>query len=169
MNNAIMIYKNADNDYMKLALLEAEKAFAQDEVPVGAVIVDRHSGSILAMAHNMCEHHFDVTAHAEINVIREAARLKKETRLVGCDLYVTLEPCAMCAAAISAARIERLYYGAYDIKGGGVDHGVRFFESKNCFHKPEVYGGINEQACQKLLQDFFQQKRKIDQTKAGHD
>ena len=162
MNDAIMINKKPTDDYMKLALIEAQKAFAQDEVPVGAVIVDRRTGEIVATAYNTCEQSHDVTAHAEINVIREAAKIKQHTRLVGCDLYVTLEPCAMCAAAISAARIERLYFGAYDVKGGGVDHGVRFFDSKTCFHKPEIYGGLNEQECQKLMQDFFQQKRKPD-------
>jgi tRNA(adenine34) deaminase len=140
------------------ALEQAGRAQARGEVPVGAVLVDA-AGQVLASAGNEVEARYDPTAHAEMLVLRAAAALRQTTRLEDCDLYVTLEPCAMCAAAISFARIRRLYYGAYDPKGGAVEHGARFFTLPTCHHKPEVYGGIEEQRAAALLKDFFQDRR----------
>ncbi len=147
------------NNYMQVALQEAETAANRGEVPVGAVIVDPASGTVVAQAGNRTLTENDPTAHAEILVIRHAARQLGSQRLGGLDLYVTLEPCAMCAAAISFARIRRLYYGAADEKGGGVAHGGRFFSQPTCHHAPEVYSGIAEQAAQRLLRDFFRLRR----------
>lgn len=146
---------------MQCAIQEAEKARAQDEVPVGAVIVDRHSGEIIAVAHNEMEHSHDPTAHAEMLVIRRAIAAKGEGRLRDCDIYVTLEPCPMCAQAISFARLRRLYFGAYDPKGGGVDHGAKIYNASSCHHVPEVMGGIEEEKCARLLVEFFERKRDI--------
>jgi len=143
---------------MELALEQAGRAQARGEVPVGAVLVDA-SGQVLAAAGNEVEARHDPTAHAEMLVLRAAAALRQAPRLEDCDLYVTLEPCAMCAAAISFARIRRLYYGAYDPKGGAVEHGPRFFAQPTCHHKPEVYGGIEEQRAAALLKDFFATRR----------
>ena len=145
--------------YMDIALEEARAAAGRGEVPVGAVLVDGASGEILARTGNRTEEAADPTAHAEMLVIREAAAASGAPRLVGCDLYVTLEPCAMCAAAISFARIRRLYYGAGDPKGGGVDHGPRFYDQPTCHHRPEVYGGIAEGEASELLRDFFRDRR----------
>lgn len=142
---------------MLAALRIAQETAAQDEVPVGAVLV--HKGHIIAQAGNAVLTLSDPTAHAEIIVLREAARHLATPRLVECELYVTLEPCAMCAQAISLARIQRLYFGAYDPKGGGVEHGARVFSHSTCHHRPEVYGGILEQECGQVLQDYFKQKR----------
>lgn len=144
---------------MQLALEEAEAAAALSEVPVGAVVVDGRTRDILARARNRVEADGDPTAHAEILAIREAAAKQGEKRLTDCDLYVTLEPCAMCAAAISFARLRRLYFGAYDPKGGGVEHGARVFDHPTCHHRPEVIGGIEERACGALLRAFFADKR----------
>lgn len=144
---------------MALALREAEQAAARGEVPVGAVIVDAAGGEILARAGNRSEALNDPTAHAEMLAIRKAAAAAGAPRLDGCDLYVTLEPCAMCAAAISFARIRRLYFGAYDPKGGGVEHGARFFQQPTCHHAPEVYGGLEESRAANLLLKFFQERR----------
>jgi tRNA(Arg) A34 adenosine deaminase TadA len=145
--------------FMALALREAEHAAARGEVPVGAVIVDAAGGEVLARAGNRTEALNDPTAHAEILAIRKAAAEAGAPRLDGCDLYVTLEPCAMCAAAISFARIRRLYFGAYDPKGGGVEHGARFFQQPTCHHAPEVYGGLEESRAAELLVKFFQERR----------
>ncbi len=145
--------------FMALALREAEHAASRGEVPVGAVIVDPTGGEILARAGNRVEALNDPTAHAEILAIRKAAAAAGAPRLEGCDLYVTLEPCAMCAAAISFARIRRLYFGAYDPKGGGVEHGARFFQQPTCHHAPEVYGGLEESRAAELLVRFFEKKR----------
>ena len=145
--------------YMKAAIDEARLAISRDEVPVGAVLVDYNIGKIIASAGNMVIENSDPTAHAEINVIRAACSDKSCTHLDNCDIYITLEPCAMCAQAISNARIRRIYYGAYDPKSGGVDHGARVLESSSCHHKPEVYGGIMEDECSKLLTGFFKGKR----------
>jgi tRNA(adenine34) deaminase len=143
---------------MSLAFAEAESAGGRGEVPIGCVIVD-HSGNVMAKAGNRTLELKDPTAHAEILAIREAgARLGSE-RLAGCDLYVTLEPCAMCAAAISFARIRRLYFAAGDEKMGAVDHGGRFFTQETCHHRPEVYGGLGEARAQDLLRKFFRQRR----------
>lgn len=143
---------------MEQALKEAEKAKARGEVPIGAVVVDQN-GQILARAGNQTEEDNDPTAHAEVLAIREAAKKLGSARLIDCDLYVTLEPCTMCATAISFARIRRLYFGAYDPKGGGVDHGACFYNQPTCHHKPEVYGGLREQDCADLLKDFFEKRR----------
>lgn len=145
--------------YMELALAEAAAAAGRGEVPVGAVLVDGESGAVLARAGNRTEGDSDPTAHAEMLVLREAARALGAPRLAACDLYVTLEPCAMCAAAISFARIRRLYYGAEDPKGGGVDHGPRIFAQPTCHHRPEVYSGIDAARAGDLLRDFFRARR----------
>jgi len=144
---------------MDLALAEAEAAGVLGEVPVGAVLVDGATGSILARAGNRVEALKDPTAHAEMIVIREAAAAAGLKRLEGADLYVTLEPCAMCAAAISFARLRRLYFGAGDPKGGAVEHGPRFFNQPTCHHRPEVYGGIGERQAGDLLRAFFRERR----------
>jgi tRNA(adenine34) deaminase len=143
---------------MGIALREAEAAGRRGEVPVGAVIVAA-DGALLAQDGNRTLELRDPTAHAEILVIRAAAGALGSERLIGCQLYVTLEPCAMCAAAISFARIARLYFGAADIKGGAVEHGPRFFFQPTCHHAPEVYGGIGEDAAAALLRDFFRSRR----------
>ncbi|KXF78602.1 CMP deaminase [Paramesorhizobium deserti] len=142
---------------MQIALEEARAAAGRGEVPVGAVLV--REGEVLARAGNRTRELNDPTAHAEILVIREACTKLDDERLTGCDLYVTLEPCAMCAAAISFARIRRLYYGASDPKGGGVEHGARFYAQPTCHHAPEVYPGFSEGEAQALLREFFRMKR----------
>ncbi|SDA41928.1 tRNA(Arg) A34 adenosine deaminase TadA [Sinorhizobium sp. NFACC03] len=142
---------------MDVALEEARKAAERGEVPIGAVVV--FDGQIVSRAGNRTRELNDVTAHAEIVAIREAAAVLKDERLTGADLYVTLEPCTMCAAAISFARIRRLYYGADDPKGGAVDSGVRFFGSPTCHHVPDVYSGLAEREAADLLRDFFAGKR----------
>jgi tRNA(Arg) A34 adenosine deaminase TadA len=144
--------------YMALALDEAEAAAARGEVPVGAVIVAA-DGTVVAAAGNRPRELADPTAHAEVLAIRAACATLRTERLVGCDLYVTLEPCTMCAAAISYARLRRLYFGAADPKGGAVEHGVRFFGQATCHHAPEVYGGFEEARAAGLLRDFFAGRR----------
>jgi tRNA(adenine34) deaminase len=139
------------------ALAEGRAAAAAAEVPVGCVIV--REGTVIARAGNRTLRDRDPTAHAEMLASRQAATALGSERLTDCDLYVTLEPCAMCAAAISFARIRRLYYGAADPKGGAVDNGVRFFSGPTCHHKPEVYGGIGESDAAMLLKDFFRERR----------
>lgn len=143
--------------FMDAALDEARAAAARGEVPIGAVIV--RDGIVLARGSNRTRERHDPTAHAEIVALREACAAIGDERLVGCDLYVTLEPCAMCAAAISFARIRRLYYGAPDPKGGGVEHGGRFYAQPTCHHAPEVYSGIGETAAAELLRGFFRERR----------
>lgn len=143
---------------MERALEEAQKAFETGEVPVGAVLIDRGTNALLATAHNQMEGSKNPLAHAEM-LILTAALEKKQEKLGACDLYVTLEPCPMCAQAISFARVGRIFFGAYDLKGGGIDHGPRIFESSSCFHTPEVIGGILERKCQRLLKDFFNNLR----------
>ena len=152
--------------FMDIALEEAQAAAERGEVPVGAVLVDGGSGAVLARAGDRTEETSDPTAHAEMLVIRAAAAGRAEPRLPDCDLYVTLEPCAMCAAAISFARIRRLYYGAADPKGGGVEHGPQFFSQPTCHHRPEVYGGIGEGDSAALLRAFFREKRRLE-TESG--
>ena len=147
------------DDFMMLAFQEAEAAAARGEVPVGAVLVDSANGDVLATAGNQTEAARDPTAHAEMLVIRAAAAKIGSARLVGCDLYVTLEPCAMCAAAASHARLRRVIYGAYDPKGGGVDHGARVFSQPTCHHRPEVVGGVNASRAEGLLKAFFAARR----------
>jgi len=142
---------------MEMALEEARAAQAAGEVPVGCVIV--RDGAVIARAGNRTLADRDPTAHAELLAIRQAAAALGSERLTGCDLHVTLEPCAMCAAAMSFARIRRLYYGATDPKGGAVDSGVRFFASPTCHHRPEIFGGINETEAAHLLRGFFAARR----------
>ncbi|MFD1199847.1 nucleoside deaminase [Brucella gallinifaecis] len=142
---------------MKIALEEARSAARRGEVPIGAVIV--HDNTIIARNGNRTREFNDVSAHAEILVIRQAGETLNSERLIDCDLYVTLEPCAMCAAAISFARIRRLYYGAADPKGGGVEYGPRFYTQPTCHHVPEIYAGFSEKESQNLLRDFFREKR----------
>lgn len=142
---------------MEAALAEARAAAARGEVPVGAVVV--RDGAVLAAAGNRTREDADPTAHAEMLALRRAAAVLGSERLTGCDLYVTLEPCAMCAGAIAAARIARLYYGADDPKSGGVAHGARVFEHPQAHHRPEVYGGIGEAGAAELLRDFFAGRR----------
>jgi tRNA(adenine34) deaminase len=144
-------------DFMAIALKEAEEAGKRNEVPIGAVLV--MDGEIIAQAGNRTRELNDITAHAEILVIRGAAKKLNNERLIGANLYVTLEPCPMCAAAISFARIRRLYYGAEDQKSGAVDNGVRLFVDKSCHHAPEVYSGISETQSSLLLKEFFKNKR----------
>jgi tRNA(adenine34) deaminase len=139
------------------ALAEARAARAAGEVPVGCVVV--RDGAVLARAGNRTLRDRDPTAHAEMLALRQGAAALGSERLTGCDLYVTLEPCAMCAAAMSFARIRRLYYGAADPKGGAVENGVRFFSAPTCHHRPEAYGGIAESEAAALLRDFFRARR----------
>ena len=144
---------------MDLALAEAEAARDRGEVPVGAVVVDERTGAVLAQAGNETEATHDPTAHAEMLAIRAAAAARGTARLVDCDIYVTLEPCAMCAQAIAFARLRRLYFGAADPKGGGVEHGARIFQQPTCHHRPEVIGGIQESRAAALLREFFEARR----------
>ncbi len=145
------------NQFMRMALEEAKAAGERGEIPVGAVLV--LDGRPLARAGNRTRELNDITAHAEILVLREAARLLDNERLNGADLHVTLEPCTMCAAAISFARIRRLYYGAEDAKGGAVDNGVRFYTRPTCHHAPDVYSGYRAEEASALLKDFFAGRR----------
>jgi tRNA(adenine34) deaminase len=147
----------AEPSFMQVALVQARAAAADGEVPVGCVIA--RAGAIVAQTRNRTLADRDPTAHAEMLAIRAAAGALGSERLVGCDLYVTLEPCAMCAAAISFARIRRLYYGATDPKGGAVENGVRFFAAPTCHHRPELYAGIGEAEAAVLLKDFFGARR----------
>ena len=143
---------------MSLALEEAKAAAQRGEVPVGAVIVS-DAGRVLAEAGNRTRELNDPSAHAEILAIRAACAVLEQERLNGCDLYVTLEPCAMCAGAIAHARLRRLYFGASDPKSGGVEVGARVFEHAQCHHKPEVISGLDEQVCEDMLKEFFASKR----------
>ncbi len=144
---------------MDKAMEEARAAAQRGEVPVGAVLMDTRRGAVLATSGNRVEELNDPTAHAEMLVIREATQKAGAPRLEHCDLYVTLEPCPMCATAISFARVRRVYFGAYDPKGGGVDHGPRIFQQPTCHHAPEVYGGLGETAAGELLKSFFAERR----------
>ncbi|MBS0255565.1 MAG: nucleoside deaminase [Proteobacteria bacterium] len=142
---------------MALALAAARRAAEAGEVPVGAVVVK--GGQVIATGHNLPREDHDPTAHAEIVAIRAAARALGDERLTGCELWVTLEPCAMCAGAIGHARIARLYYGAADPKGGAVEHGPRLFDQPGALHRPEVYPGIGAEEAADLLRDFFRERR----------
>ncbi len=146
------------SEFMDMALAEAGAAAARGEVPVGAVVVGA-DGGVLARAGNRVVELADPSAHAELLAIRAAAEVLGSERLTGCDLYVTLEPCPMCAGAISLARLRRLYYGAEDPKAGGVDHGARVFSHATCHHAPEVYGGLRERAASQMLKAFFKARR----------
>ncbi|MBL0941360.1 MAG: nucleoside deaminase [Alphaproteobacteria bacterium] len=143
--------------FMNEAYKQAEIAFQSNEVPVGAVIT--YQSQIIAKQYNETLARTDPTAHAEILAVREACQKLGTERLVECSLYVTLEPCPMCAQAISFARIKALYFGAYDPKGGGIEHGPRIFEQSTCHHKPEIWGGIQEDVNAELLQAFFAERR----------
>jgi tRNA(Arg) A34 adenosine deaminase TadA len=144
--------------FMEMALAQARAAAAAGEVPVGAVLVDA-AGTVLAATHNRVERDADPTAHAEMLAIRAAARRLGAKRLEGLDMYVTLEPCPMCAQAIAFARLRRLYWAASDPKAGGVENGPRIFAQAGCNHSPELYGGIGEAAAAGLLRDFFKARR----------
>jgi tRNA(Arg) A34 adenosine deaminase TadA len=158
MERAAFMTPRARPGHMELALAEAEAAAARGEVPVGAVVVGP-GGEVLAADGNRTRELADPTAHAELLAIRAACRKLGSERLVGCDLYVTLEPCPMCAAAISFARLRRLYYGAADPKGGGVEHGARVFNQSTCHHAPEIVAGIDEDRAGALLRGFFADRR----------
>jgi len=145
--------------HMETAIAEAVAAAVRGEVPVGAVVVEAASGRVLARAGNRVEGDCDPAGHAELIALRAAAAAVGAPRLPDCDLYVTLEPCAMCAQAIAFARIRRLYFGAYDAKGGGVEHGARIFAQPTCHHAPDVVGGLEEGRCAALLRDFFASRR----------
>jgi tRNA(adenine34) deaminase len=147
----------SDDDPMGRAFDEARAAEARGEAPIGAAIVSK--GDIIASAGNRVIGDLDPTAHAEVLAIRAAARALGNERLIDCDLYVTLEPCVMCAGAISFARVRRLYFAAYDPKGGAVEHGPRFFAQPTCHHAPDVYGGIRESEAAEMLRGFFRAKR----------
>lgn len=143
--------------YMQAALQQAQYAVTMGEVPVGAVLVYRNQ--IITRSHNRCICDYDATAHAEMLVIRAGGNILQHYRLVDCDLYVTLEPCAMCAQAAAHARLRRVIFGAYDPKGGGIDHGARVFDHPTCHHQPEIIGGVLEHQCREVLQKFFQNQR----------
>jgi len=145
-------------DKMEIALSEARAAAVRGEVPVGAVLLDAE-GRVLAQAGNRTEELFDASAHAEMLVLRAAGQLRGSPRLPDCELVVTLEPCAMCAAAISAFRLRKLIFGAYDPKGGGIEHGPRVYDAPGSHHRPEVIGGVREAECAALLQAFFKERR----------
>ena len=144
---------------MQVALQQARLAAEAGEVPVGALVLGP-DGQVLAAAGNRVEQDHDASAHAELLALRQAARVLGTSRLVGCDLVVTLEPCPMCAGAITHFRIRRLIFGAYDPKGGGVEHGPRLFDAPGCLHRPEIVGGVQEAASAALLRDFFQDLRR---------
>ncbi|SOC34989.1 cytosine deaminase [Rhizobium subbaraonis] len=148
------------NSFMDEALIEARAAAERGEVPIGAIVVI--DGVVVGRGGNRTRENNDVTAHAEIEAIRQASAALGQERLTGADLYVTLEPCTMCAAAISFARIRRLYYGAEDPKGGGVDHGARFYSQPTCHHVPEVYSGLQETEAAAILRQFFKNRREED-------
>ena len=143
---------------MQMALDEAHAAATAGEVPVGAVLVDPE-GTVLARMRNQMRECRDPTAHAEIAAIRAACEKLDSERLTGCSLYVTLEPCPMCAGAIAEARIAKLFYGAADVKGGAVDNGIALFDQKSCHHRPDVIGGLRESECAALLKEFFALRR----------
>ena len=147
------------HSFMALALVEAERAGERGEVPVGAVVVDGRGGAVLASAGNRVEELRDPTAHAEMLALRAATERQGAPRLTECDLYVSLEPCPMCATAISFARVRRLYFGASDPKGGGVEHGPRIFAQPTCHHRPDTYGGIDADRAGLLLKRFFEARR----------
>lgn len=149
-----------DEAYMREALVEAQAASLRKEVPVGAILVETASGAIISRAGNAPIGICDPTAHAEVLAIRDAAYAQGNYRLGGLTLYVTLEPCTMCAAAISNARIDRVVYGAADKKGGAVDNGVRFFTQPSCHHRPDVLGGVLADECGQILKEFFKSRRK---------
>lgn len=149
-----------DNDIMLLALKEAKIAATKGEVPVGCVIVNRDNKEVISQSHNMMQQGKNANFHAEILAINDACKKLDNKNLVDCDIYVTLEPCTMCASAISNARLGRLYYGASDKKQGGVENGVKFFTSNSCLHRPEIYSGIQSTQSEEIIKNFFGKLRK---------
>jgi tRNA(adenine34) deaminase len=147
------------SSWMKLALDEAKAAAQRGEVPVGALVIDQRTNTPIAHAGNQMVASGSPLAHAELLVLEKAFQVTGESRLPFCSLYVTLEPCPMCSQAISFARLGAVYFGAYDVKGGGVEHGARIFQAGSCFHRPEIWGGVQESECANLLKDFFKQLR----------
>ena len=147
------------NHYMELALREAQDAYNRGEVPVGAVLVDSVTGHVIATTYNRVEELNDPTAHAELLAIRIGSTLRQNQRLNNCDLFVTLEPCTMCAGALAHARLRRIIFGAYDAKGGAVEHGCCVFEQDTIHHKPDIVGGVMEQQCGDILKKFFRERR----------
>ena len=147
------------NDYKKKAIELEKYAASQDEVPIGCIIVNPETNEIIASAHNLSQHSEDATAHAEIKAIQQACQKLGLNRLRGMDMYVTLEPCTMCAAAISFARIENLYFGTPDPKGGAVINGIKFYEQPSCNHRPKIHYGLLQKECSQILKDFFKTKR----------
>ena len=148
------------NNYMELAIEQAKKAEILNEVPIGAVLIDENKGNIISAHHNEVLIQNSAIKHAEIMVIDKACKLRNSKYLHNTSIYITLEPCAMCAAAISEARINKIYFGAYDEKKGSIENGIRIFSNKN-YYKPEIYGGIKEEECSNLLKKFFSIKRKF--------
>lgn len=144
---------------MEHAIKQAITSAQDGEVPVGAVLINHHTNEIVAVSGNTTVQSYDPTGHAEINVIRQYCQQVKQDKIPECDLYVTLEPCSMCATAIANARIRKLIFGAYDPKSGGVEHGAKIFSHNQCHHKPEVIGGIMEHECAQILKDFFEKRR----------
>ena len=142
---------------IKTALEEAQKAFDTDEIPVGAVLFETNTGKIIATAHNQTEKMNDISAHAEILALREGGKILKTNHFSGYSLFTTLEPCPMCAGALAWAKIDRIYFGAYDPKSGGIEHGACVL--KHTHHQPEVYGGLEEEKCARMMKDFFERKR----------
>tara|TARA_Y100000590_G_scaffold212348_1_gene240676 strand:+ start:8541 stop:9032 length:492 start_codon:yes stop_codon:yes gene_type:complete len=154
-------HQEEDVLFMQLAIELAKSASDNDEVPVGAVIVERKSSNILAAFSNQMRADHSAINHAEMLAIQKATKVLKNERLVGCDLFVSLEPCPMCAHAISIARLDRLFYAANDPKSGGVEHGPKIFESSSCHHKPEILTGMMSEESSELLKNFFRNKRKL--------
>ena len=158
MCGGFFIMKNIDEHFMKIALKEAEKAREIDEVPIGAVIVK--DNKVIAKGHNLRESKKDPLGHAELVAIRKAAKKLNDWQLVGCDLYVTIEPCIMCAGAIYQSRINRVIYGADDIKGGGFGSSINVLDAKNINHTPEVIKGVMKDECSQIIKEYFKSKRK---------
>ncbi len=148
-----------NNFFMKEALKQAQLAFNEHEIPIGAIIVDRTSNKVISKTHNIVEQTKNPILHAEIVAINQSCQILSSKNLSNCDIYVTIEPCTMCAAAISFARIDRLFYATSDPKQGGVEHGERFFNSKSCFYYPEVYSGFSAKISEKLIKKFFKRIR----------
>lgn len=149
-----------DNSYMKIAIKQALIGYSKHEIPVGCVIVDTKKKSILAKSHNLVQTYKNSMFHAEIVAMNEACAILRSKYLTYCDMYVTLEPCVMCTAAISKMRLQNLFYGAYDIKQGGIEGDCNFFKSSTCFHKPEIYSGIMQYESESIIKDFFGKLRK---------
>ena len=157
LNNCFVLYWYM-NEYMNIAISIAKDAFSRGEIPVGAVVVHKTQG-IVAQTSNAVEQLKDATAHAEILAIKQACSVLGQKRLTDCDLYVTLEPCTMCSGAIAHARLDKIIFGSYDSKGGGIEHGACVFSQPTIHHKPEIIGGVEEIICSQLMKDFFKGKR----------